>query len=495
MIRRTTSKWLQDLRFDAGLMANISFSKWTECQSNVFGDCANRGKKNMLIHSFTGSGKTVAYLLPELQALIDKQKQMLVVLVPTRELAVQVGAVAGNLTRGIEVIKSRAVCSNEKLKGDENVVIATPGAMINNLGNIGNSTKLREITLVVDEVDRLMDFGFIVQLETILNFFCKNAAPNHRPKLVLSSATLSPEIAHLTRRLLGSDFVEIKSEQSVPTFLSHSLCLYAPLRFTDTLESLLQQNEGMENRQTGLVVFPTTRSLMFFYAVLKAINRLDRRVSALHGRMVNSKRMHVISKFMNLSGHDGNEVLMATDVAARGLDFPCLGSVIQIGFSGDRDNPADQYIHRAGRTARAGRDGKTTLMLGHGLDADSQVFKKLEEKINFAPYLFDQRDNPTITPPSFSGYERKLSVKCAESLLSWFLERKAILGIKKPLHSPSSPTATTPQARALDGKAQLVKSVYDMVRSAGLSEPRISQKLATKLKIDDIPGLRFSSFR
>ena len=484
---RTSRRWLgkiQDSRFHPSLLANVTYDSWTDCQEQMFSIIPSRNK-NILIHSFTGSGKTIAYLLPELQTLLE-DPGVVIVLVPTRELAVQVGKVSKKLTENVgSSINSRAMCSNATLNGSENLVVATPGALLNNLEVL----RSRKVTsLVIDEVDRLMDFGFISQIEKILTFFCQHG---NKPKLVLSSATYNKEVRVICDRLLGGkdSSIEIKSrnEQVSSQFLSHSVSLYSPLQFTDTLTRLLKKkaNNG------AIVVFPTTRSLMFFYSVIK--NRLISHgnnfcVAALHGRMINEKRMSVISRFSSDNKSDGKtRILFCTDVAARGLDFPGLSTVIQVGFSGT-DDPVSQFIHRAGRTARAGNKGSNILLLGTGLDANSHVLDDVRKKVSleFRPVEVDAAERCEEVP---SGYQRKLSVKCTESLLSWYIERRASLGIK------SDPSILSPEGRALDIKAQILKGVLDMVRSARVPEPRISHVLAEKLNIHAIPALQVSSRR
>jgi superfamily II DNA/RNA helicase len=479
---------MKDPRFSPRLLANIDFDKWTECQAKVFDQIFfHVQNKNMMLHSFTGSGKTVAFLLPELQRLLDvdierDRKKKVIVLVPTRELAVQVGRVATSLLQGVSEVRARAICSSERLDGDENLIIATPGSLLNNLDKLD---KKKIETLIIDEVDRLMDFGFVSQIERIIAF-CSAPSRTTKPKLVLSSATFSEEISLLSHRLLGKDFIQIKSTQSFPASLSHFFCVYAPIAFVPTLETLILEEMKHETFQQGLVLFPTTRMLMFVYAVLRARNRIPH-LSALHGRMVHAKRMHVMANFSKTS-----QILFSTDLAARGLDLAALSTVVQVGFSGV-DDPIAQFVHRAGRTARADKKGRSILLLGEGLDSNSSHFRKLRQEIEMEEILNLGPPNNDLTtpPPAFSKYERTLSVKCTESLLSYFIERRTSLGLK------SDPQILSSEGRAMDVKASIVKSVIDMVRSANVMhrDPLISSSLASKLKIDDIPALRFSSFR
>jgi superfamily II DNA/RNA helicase len=206
-------------------------------------------------------------------------------------------------------------------------------------------------------------------------------------------------------------------------------------------------------------------------------------VYGLHGRMVNEKRMHVSRIFRDIN--DGPKFLFSTDVAARGLDFPSLSTVFQIGFSGV-DDPVSQFVHRAGRTARAGRDGNNILLLCEGLDSDSKLAKQVNELVHLKRLILPQKLT-RVEQFDSTSYQRHLSTKCLESLLSWFIERRSGLGIHvKDLKGPGA---------QLEVKNRIVKAVTDMIRSTGLHQPRISEKTAKKLRIDDLPGLLISKHR
>lgn len=468
-------------RFSPQLLQNLPprFKQWTECQELTF---AIPREKNVMIQSFTGSGKTVAYLLPAIQDLMDSGGTA-VVAVPTRELARQIDSVSSSLVSGSEV-QSKHICAGTALsnQGSENgphMIVGTPGALINNI-NLINPQHVK--TIIIDEVDRLLDFGFISQLEIVLNVLGRN-----KPRIVVVSATFSKEIELICRRLLGPGFVKVESSCTAPPALSHEILTYEPLDFLPTLGQLLLGSGNAVDKQS-LVIFPTTRALMFFYSRFKtgldAGELLSRPMNALHGRMVDAKRRTVSEKILR----ENNGILFSTDIVARGLDFPNLGLVCQVGFSGV-DDPVAQFVHRSGRTARAGNEGKNIVLVGKGIDdkskwlSDAMKLARIEEtgavKIESDDSFF--KHEPT-------AYHKLLSTKCLESLLSWFVERRAMLGLKGEV-------CPVPQGSELERKARLVKALTDMVRSAGVPEPMISSKLAKKLRIDDIPGIHLSSFR
>jgi superfamily II DNA/RNA helicase len=474
--------WLtRRVLFSPSLLKNVPFSQWTECQEKLF---QVDSRKNVLLNSFTGSGKTLAYLLPAIQNILDSRSAAVVV-VPTRELARQVGTVATSLVQGLEDnVKLNVLCAGAELavpvSTSGSLIVATPGAMIRNIGRM-NPESIK--CIIIDEIDRLLDFGFIGQLENILRSLAiKN------PRLIVASATFPRETELICKRILGNDFVRIESTASMPPGLSSEILYYKPREFLPCLSQTVLG--GVNRGEQSLVVFPTTRSLMFFYSRFKTgidlAGLLGKKmhVHALHGRMLDCKRKIISEKFSLFNHEMIPQILFSTDVAARGLDFPNLSLVCQVGFSGV-DDPVAQFIHRSGRTARGGQSGRNVLLLGHGIDSGSKWVNQTPPGIPRADIELNESSFFSHEP---SPYQKHLSTKCLESLLSWFLERKSMLG----LTGGQSPTK---EGLALERKGNLVKAITDMVRSGGVPEPRISSKLAKKLGILDIPGLHVSDRR
>jgi superfamily II DNA/RNA helicase len=480
-------------RFSSQLLANVprQFTQWTECQEKVF---AVPRERNVLLHSYTGSGKTIAYLMPTIEEMISRTSDETVgiVIVPTRELARQVGGVSSSLMKGFYSVETNIVCGGDSLiaNGANRLIVGTPGALINNLQLI-NANAVKSI--VIDEVDRLLDYGFIGQLDTVLRYLSVA-----KPHVTVSSATFSRDVELICERILGSSFVRVESKTLLPPNLSHTILTYQPIQFLPTLTNiLLSELEHHPSSQQSLVVFPTTRSLMYFYSRFKT--GLDSRgllgsrlqVHALHGRMLDQKRQAITSKFADCSlDEPGAKILFSTDVAARGLDFPSLSLVCQVGFSGVED-PVSQFVHRSGRTARGSSTGKNILLLGNGIDAHSKWVPQTLARIGCPPVesrtKIDSLDFD-LSKHEVTGYHKLLSTKCLESLLSWFVERRSMLGLGAAVPGNA-------QSAELNRKANLIKALIDMVRSGGVPEPMISEKLAKKLKIDDIPGLNLSKFR
>ena len=472
---------ISDSRFSAQLLSRLpeEIRKWTHSQDRSF-DALLSGR-DVQIQSETGSGKTLGYLLP----LVDvvggvAHHHHEIVVVPTRELASQIGKVAAHLTPDVST-----VCGDFRGGLLTKLLICTPGGLLRVLPQIPSNSVS---TIVLDEFDRLVDFGFIGPIGKILSKFVQ-------ARLVVVSATFPPETQLIAKRVLRPGFVAVGQSFSLPAQITHKLHIYEPRSFFATLQQHTLPN--------SLILFPTTRALEFFHSRTAESNRS---VYALHGRLPHAVRAAVFAKVQN----DPHPILFSTDVAARGLDLPQISRVCQVGFSGV-DDPVAQFVHRGGRTGRAGRGGANILLLGRGLDGGSKYLKRVREMVTLEEveevaeveggrrflgnYEIDPEGGPVgeyaETEPSSpllfippSGHQKIIASKCAESLLSWFCERRRDLGISLV----DSANISAP-ARKLEMQNQLVKAVIDLVRSAGVPQPTISHKLATKLKIEHIPGL------
>jgi len=297
----------------------------------------------------TGSGKTAAFALPLLQRVIAGRQHAYrrvraLVLVPTRELAAQVGETFRRLgmacPRALKVaVLHGGVSANPQmmaLRGGADVVVATPGRLLDLLEK--NAVRLDAVeALVLDEADRLLDLGFAAERERVLA-----ALPTRRQNL-LFSATFPPQVQGLAEGLLRDPArIEAAAEpRPEPAIAQRVIEVDAPRR-TELLRHLVQ-HEGWR----GVLVFVATR-----YATEHVARKLhDRGVRAvpLHGDMSQSRRTEVLGEFKDRRW----EVLVTTDLAARGIDIPGLQVVVNY----DLPRSADDYVHRIGRTGRAGASG------------------------------------------------------------------------------------------------------------------------------------------
>lgn len=296
----------------------------------------------------TGSGKTAAYVLPALQRFVltpPRKPRVLaqLVLVPTRELAQQVTDVFTTLGRHLER-QPRVVCAvggvsinpqMMSLRGGADVVVATPGRLLDLLAH--NALSLKQVQLLVlDEADRLLDMGFGDELRQVL------AELPVRRQTLLFSATFPPDIEALADAgLQEPQRVEV-SEQAQPEIEQRALRVDVDRR-TELLLKLLEDPSW-----TQVLVFVGSRRDSDRLA--SHLRTADVNAQALHGDLSQGRRMRMLQAFK-----DGElQVLVATDLAARGIDIARLPVVLNY----ELPRSSDDYLHRIGRTGRAGEKGQ-----------------------------------------------------------------------------------------------------------------------------------------
>ncbi|EEH19945.2 ATP-dependent rRNA helicase RRP3 [Paracoccidioides brasiliensis Pb03] len=320
----------------------------------------------------TGSGKTAAFALPILQALMDKPQSLFgLVLVPTRELAYQISEAFEALGSLISVrcavivggmdMVPQAIALGKK----PHIIVATPGRLLDHLENTKGFSLRNLKYLVMDEADRLLDLDFGPILDKILKVL-----PRER-RTYLLSATMSSKVESLQRASLSNPLrVSISSSkyQTVSTLLQ--TFLFIPHKYKDIyLVYLLNEFAG----QSAIIFTRTVNETQRLAILLRA---LGFGAIPLHGQLSQSYRLGALGKFRSRS----RDILVATDVAARGLDIPSVDVVLNF------DLPPDSktYIHRVGRTARAGKSGHafsfvTQYDLEVWLRIENALDKKLEE--------------------------------------------------------------------------------------------------------------------
>lgn len=316
----------------------------------------------------TGSGKTAAFVLPLLQRLLTGhpggfRRVRVLVLVPTRELAAQVGDVflglAPSSDRALKVaVLYGGVSINPqmlRLRGGADIVVATPGRLLDLLDR--NAVRLDAVqSLVLDEADRLLDLGFAAERERVLA-----ALPVRRQNL-LFSATFPPEVQALADALLH-DAARVEAEaqlEAAPDIEQKTIAVDAPRR-TELLRHLVQQGGWRR-----VLVFVATR-----YATEHVAHKLASRgvqAAALHGDLSQSQRTRVLQDLREGTVH----VLVTTDLAARGIDVPGLAVVVNY----DLPRSPDDYVHRVGRTARAGARGVAVSFVSAGTEAHMRLIEK-----------------------------------------------------------------------------------------------------------------------
>lgn len=326
-------------------------------------------QKDILGLAPTGSGKTAAYILPLLQRLLsfeiprDRQVPVLV-LVPTRELAIQVAEVTENFSRFLpRRIKSLAIFGGVSINpqmmklGGVEVLIATPGRLIDLVGR--NSVGISRIhTLVIDEADKLLQMGFREEMDHLLDLTPK------KKQTLLFSATQDQELSSLIQQLLKNPVeIQVAPTDFTPDAIHQEAYRVSPETKGPFLRQLIQSGDWKQ-----ILVFAS--SIRTADNMVLKLNKNGINAVAFHGDKSQGARTEALAKFK--SGK--TRVLVATDLAARGLDIQGLPLVINYELP---RSPKD-YIHRIGRTGRAGATGHAISLI---TPEEQHHFKVIQKKM------------------------------------------------------------------------------------------------------------------
>jgi ATP-dependent RNA helicase RhlE len=345
----------------------------------------------------TGSGKTLAFALPLVQQHVLAPRQTnfrrpvrTLVLVPTRELAVQVGDVLTHLGQPFKLkvaVVYGGVSINPQmmgLRGGADIVVATPGRLLDLVDH--NALQLAQVQhLVLDEADRLLDLGFADELQRVLKLL-----PAQRQTL-LFSATYAGEVQALAQALLHNPVcVTVEAiEAQAPDIRQRAIAVDEKKR-TALLRHLIA-----ENGWKRVLVFVATR-----YACEHVANKLYKAgvyATAFHGEMSQGARQDVLAEFKD----DRWEVVVTTDLAARGIDIAQLPVVVNY----DLPRSATDYTHRIGRTGRAGASGEAVSFVTAATQAHWKLIQK-RAKLELPPEVlagFEPTDEPPAVSPLNDG--------------------------------------------------------------------------------------------
>ncbi len=342
----------------------------TEVQARVIP--AALEKNDLIVKAQTGSGKTAAYVIPicEFIEWLENKPQALI-LTPTRELAVQVKEDFTNIGR-FKRIKAAAIYGGHQfsiekaeLKQKTHVVVGTPGRVMDHIRK--GTLPLNKINcLVIDEADRMLDMGFIEQVEEIMK-----ELPEERLTM-LFSATMSDEVKSLSSDYMRDPInIDVSEDGIVTADINHFLYI------TDEEDKfeLLTDVMIIENPDS-CIIFCSTKDQVD--AICERLNDLGYPCNKMHGGMEQDDRLSAIKRFKR----GEYRYLIATDVAARGIDIENISLVINYDIPLDEEN----YVHRTGRTGRAGQKGKaisfvTPTQTRYLNDIEDLIGFKIQEKM------------------------------------------------------------------------------------------------------------------
>ncbi|KAE8142415.1 ATP-dependent RNA helicase dbp4 [Aspergillus pseudotamarii] len=346
------------------------FKTLTDIQSRAIGH-ALKGR-DILGAAKTGSGKTLAFLIPVLENLYRKQWSEhdglgALILSPTRELAIQIFEVLRKIGRyhtfsaGL-IIGGKSLKEEQERLGRMNILVCTPGRMLQHLDQTAMFDVFNLQMLVLDEADRIMDMGFQKTVDAIVGHL-----PKERQTL-LFSATQTKKVSDLARlSLQDPEYVAVHEAASsaTPSTLQQHYVVTPLSQKLDILWSFIRSNLKAKT----IVFLSSGKQVRFVYESFRHLQP-GIPLMHLHGRQKQGGRLDITAKFSQAK----HAVLFSTDITARGLDFPAVDWVIQM----DCPEDADTYIHRVGRTARYERDGRAVLFLDPS--EESGMLKRLEQK-------------------------------------------------------------------------------------------------------------------
>ena len=428
-LQRALKLYFKDLAISSHTLKALErrgFSKLTEIQRCVIPH-ALKGR-DILASSRTGSGKTLSYLVPLIECLYREKWTSMdglgaMVVLPTRELAVQVSEVLRSLVDGIR-LSHGLITGGKSLEAERkallglNIVVCTPGRLVQHLGETTDFELTNLKFLVFDEADEIFSQGFAATVDEILR-----AVPPAAQTLLLS-ATLSPEVLKLARVSLKSPeqiFLGLPPPVESSRAPSRAALYDLPVRlrqfylispYHDKLDVLFSFLKAHSTSKT-LVFVNTCKQVRLIYEGFRRL-RVGLPLFELHGRQAQAKRTAIFFSF----AESKRACLVTTNVAARGLDFPKIDWVVQL----DCPDSVETYVHRVGRTARYAAAGSALMVLDPSEAAALERIKPLQPKQIFP----NNKKQFTI--------KKSLQALCSEDPDLKYLAQRAFISFMKSLH-------------------------------------------------------------
>jgi len=510
-LERTESRLSEALK-DPSLLTNVEFSErtdlhplskraiievmglksMTEIQAKTFA-AASTGN-DVLGRARTGTGKTVAFLLPAIERLLQggefRQNNRVGILVisPTRELASQIGVEAEKLLTFHKSLSAKVIFGGTNMnrdvtmlkRGIPSILVATPGRLLDHMENtklaglkFGENVMSQTNIVILDETDRLLDMGFRKEIKKILAYLPRK----EKRQTLLFSATIPSDLKPILREQMKEDYVEVDcindgdgASHTNQRVNQRHVVLPTMDHYVTSLVGIVQRSIDEDKEYHKIVVFFPTAMMVGFFAAFFS-DGLGIKVIELHSKKSQSFRNKASENFRKAK----RGVLFTSDVSARGVDYPDVTEVIQFGLPASRE----QYIHRLGRTGRAGKTGEGLLVLApfeakflselNGLDipVDDATVKLLANPLKDDQALASmgidciRNGDPKLTP---------IAQKAYRAFLGFYT------GQMKRTH--------------LRSKEDLVKTANRLFEIIGLNEtPKLEKRTIGKMGLRGVPGI------
>jgi ATP-dependent RNA helicase MSS116 len=459
-----------------------------------------------LAQAKTGTGKTIAFLLPVLQNIISADPSLAqrrrgssshssdirsIIISPTRELAEQIAVEAKKVAFNTGVIVQTAVGGSRKMEGLHrikrqgcHILVATPGRLKDILSDSRNGISAPNLTsFVLDEADRLLDDGFGPEINEIHDYLPDPIKVDRQT--LMFSATVPREVLRVVERFMKPDYQFIKavSEDDVPTHLRVPQKQVVLRGLENVMPSILEITSKYAARREqdpnlrpfkAIVYFNSTSSVQLYYDAFAQLrndpadrrsgNPFGRGVYCMHSKLSQMQRTMYSESFRRAAGG----ILISSDVTARGMDFPDVTHVIQVGHPRDRES----YIHRLGRTGRANKEGEGWILL------HSQEIHPFERALGDLPIKEDRSIESAKVDMSQEG--QQVSATSAENL-------KRVEAAMKTVDYGSKAAAFRAELSVLSGTFRRRHHVVSALNALAIhgwklpEPPAIARSLADKL--------------
>lgn len=462
----------------------MGFENMTPVQQIVLTKLPNF-RSDCLIQAKTGTGKTAAFLLPCLHTLLNSPKQLPrgqvggLIISPTRELALQIAKECDQLTSqlGRERLEchvafggtARASNLNKFMNGSPTILVATPGRLKDYLSESQVAQKFSDLrTLILDEADTMLESGFLADVREILRLLPPKSAGWQG---MCFSATVPAKTKEVVDCVLAPGYTSLSTiDKSEPPTIEKVPQYHVIMpSVTDTFNTLASLLGHELKADSKAIVFGVTANMVALFSDCFAKGLTPLPVFELHSRLNQNVRTRTTNEFKAAS----SGLLFASDVIGRGMDFPNVDIVVQVGLP----SSADQYIHRVGRTGRAGNEGKAIILLTQAesffINANRRLPIQPHEQTN--NILADASTHASNVEKAMYAVDETTKQRAYSSFLGFF----AGSGLMKQLRMD---------------KAGLVRMANEMaVQGMHCPEPPAMEKrVIGKMGLKGVPGFNYA---